>query len=309
MERTVNMVPGDVPDTPQVAVIVPVFNNARGLRACLDALRNQTYPSSRYEVVVVNNGSADGVDQVVAEFPNVRQVDENCPGSYAARNRGIACTTGEVLAFTDADCMPERDWIEKGVSRLSGRGGKLIVGGRVEVFPGDRGHATAVELYEMATALRQQDYVDQGGFAATANLIAPRSAFEQIGCFEHGVKSCGDVEWGQRAGASGYRVVYAEEVRVRHPARSTLRQLRSKTARIIGGVHDMRQKKSCRFLGIDRNLFLDLVPPVRYARFAWHHPDLKTVGEKIRVIGVMVVVRYLEAWERWRLRCGGASRR
>jgi glycosyltransferase involved in cell wall biosynthesis len=293
----------------RVTVIVPVYNNARGLKTCLEALRAQTFPQSSREIVVANNGSTDDVAAVVGGFEGVRMVDEPRPGSYAARNRGIACAQGEVLAFTDADCRPEPDWIEKGVARLADAGGDVIVGGKVDVFPRDRDRATAVELYEMVTALRQRDYVERGGFAATANLFAPRSVFEQIGRFDADVKSGGDVEWGQRATSLGYRIVYAEDVRVGHPARSTLAELRSKTARVIGGVHDLRRRKTCRFLGIDRNLFFVLVPPLRHALFALRHPELETLGERLRVIRIMFFVRYLEAWERWRLRFGGTSRR
>ena len=299
----------DSPDRPFVSVIVPVFNDAVRLKSCLQALHDQTYPGHRYEVVVVDNGSEDTIDAVVAEFQGVRKVDERRPGSYAARNRGIESSKGDVIAFTDADCMPRPDWIEKGISHLDSASRKRVVGGKMELFPRDRRRATAVELYELATALKQDDYVERGGFAATANLFAFRSLFEEIGGFDDTVKSCGDVEWGQRAASAGHRVVYADDVRVRHPARSTLRQLRKKVVRIIGGVHDLRQRKACRFLGIDRNLLSDWVPPVRYSLTALRNPVLETLWERVRVIGIMFLVRYMEAWERLRLKCGGKSRR
>ncbi|MBN2492747.1 MAG: glycosyltransferase [Planctomycetes bacterium] len=298
-----------LPPVPRVTVIVPVFNDARGLHACLAALAAQTYAPSRREVVVVDNGSTDDVAAVVARFAGMRKVDEHRPGSYAARNRGIASAEGDVLAFTDADCLPRPDWIERGIARLKESGPHAILGGRVEVFPSDREHATAVELYEMATALRQQEYVERGGFAATANLFVPRAVFAEVGSFEDSVQSGGDVEWGQRAAAAGYRLGYAADVRVRHPARATLRELRRRTCRIIGGVHALGRTKRCRFLGIDRNALLDLVPPLRHARVVWRHPELRTFGERLRVIAILIVVRYLEAWERWRLRCGGTPQR
>lgn len=299
----------DAPDQPFVTVIVPVFNDAARLKSCLGALQAQTFPGQRYEVVVVDNGSEDAVDAVVAEFEGVRKIDERRPGAYAARNRGIESTQGEVIAFTDADCSPRPDWIEKGVSHLDCETRNRIIGGKMELFPRDRRRATAVELYELATALKQDDYVERGGFAATANLFAFRSLFEDIGGFDDEVKSCGDVEWGQRAVSSGYRIVYADDVRVRHPTRSTLRQLRKKVVRIIGGVHDLRRRKTCRFLGIDRSLLFDWMPPVRYSLTALRNPALETLGEKLRVILVMFLVRYMEAWERLRLKCGGRSRR
>ncbi|WP_406672106.1 glycosyltransferase, partial [Natronospira sp.] len=87
-----------------VAVIVPVYDDARRLAGCLRALEEQTYPADRYQVLVVDNGSGEDIAGVCRAFPRVRCVSEPRPGSYAARNKGIACTEGEFLAFTDSDC-------------------------------------------------------------------------------------------------------------------------------------------------------------------------------------------------------------
>jgi glycosyltransferase involved in cell wall biosynthesis len=84
--------------SPFVSVIIPVFNDAEHLRLCLRALAQQTYPSSCYEVIVVDNGSDDleAIQAVVAGFGQAIAVLEPTPGSYAARNRGIALAQGEI---------------------------------------------------------------------------------------------------------------------------------------------------------------------------------------------------------------------
>ncbi len=301
----------DAPDArrPRVSVVIPVFNDAAGLARCLRALDAQTWPRDALDVVVVDNGSTEPLAAVVEAFADARLVDEARPGSYIARNRGVGAATGEILAFTDADCVPAPDWITAGVARLLAEAGDVVVGGRIELFAADRDRASAVELFEIATALRQREYVERGGFAATANVFVRRDVFERVGGFDEAVKSGGDVEWGQRAAAAGCRLVYADDVCVRHPARATVGELHRRTARIIGGVHDMRGRKACRFLGIDRHPVLDFVPPVRYALTAMRHPELRTVGERARVAGVTVLARYMEAWERWRLLLGGRARR
>src|SRR4051812_27832091 len=104
-----NLAPARTP--PFVSVIVPVFNQSEPLRACLRALNGQTSPRARFEVIVVDNGSTDPVSVPTGSHSTVRVEGESKPGSYAARNRGVAIARGSVIAFTDADCVPAADWV------------------------------------------------------------------------------------------------------------------------------------------------------------------------------------------------------
>src|SRR6056297_2744809 len=106
-----------MPDTPFVSVIIPVFHDWDSLTVCLQALSDQTYPQQKFEVIVVNNDPDDN-PQLCPKLPNLRLLDENTPGSYAARNTGIRAAYGQVLGFCDADCIPELDWIEQGIQDL-----------------------------------------------------------------------------------------------------------------------------------------------------------------------------------------------
>ena len=100
---------------PFVTVIVPLYNDSELLRYCLSSLCLQTYPQERYEVIVVDNGSDENIQPLIKEFSDIKFFKEERPGSYSARNSGILHANGEILAFTDSDCNPSRDWIEKGV--------------------------------------------------------------------------------------------------------------------------------------------------------------------------------------------------
>ncbi|HXW04151.1 MAG TPA: glycosyltransferase [Vicinamibacterales bacterium] len=291
---------------PMVSVIVPVFNNAGPLRDCLRALREQTLASGQYEIIVVDNGSTDDSAAVARQHPDVRVVSEPRPGSYAARNRGVALARGRLLAFTDSDCRPDRDWLAAGTSAASERP-RLIVAGRVVIGCRDAARPTAVELYEAFTALDQRRFVEHGGFGATANLFVARDVFDRVGGFDPALRSGGDVEWCQRAVASGHTLRFAPDVRVSHPARRTLRELHEKVARTIGGAQALRGR--ARLLGIGRPAIADWIPPVRYAYTALRSPGLPRVRDKLRVAAVMLFVRYAEAFERLRLLTGGVPRR
>ena len=225
---------------PTVSVIVPVRDDPERLGSCLAALARQTLPPEQYEVVVVDNASRE---PVAVDLPGVRVVRERRVGSYAARNRGLRVATAPVVAFTDADCLPEPDWLERGLARLTGAD---VVAGAVEVFPRSGRRPGAVETYERLTAFPQRHFVERWGFGATANVIAHRAVVDAVGPFDASLESGGDAEWGERVTAAGLRTVYADEVVVRHPARRTLRELSNKFRRITRGIDQLGRLRGAR---------------------------------------------------------------
>ena len=130
---------------PFVSVIIPVRDDPR-VATCLAALAGQTYPQERFEIVVIDNGRLGASARFVAPYANVGLFHEPAPGAYAARNRGVRHARGQVLAFTDADCIPTPRWLAAGVERLSGPDAPDAVGGEIEVVPRDPARLTAAEL-------------------------------------------------------------------------------------------------------------------------------------------------------------------
>ena len=253
---------------PFVSVIIPVFNEASRLRLCVDALAVQAYPKERYEVIVVDNGSDQPPVWVREAYPRVVFVEESTPGSYAARNLGISVAKGEVFAFTDADCIPEAHWLANGARELIADSSVGLVGGRVEFFFRDPEHPTVAELYDTIMYLNQRAAVEVTGFAATANMFTSRSVLESVGVFDPEVKSGGDREWGQRVRSRGYRLVYAEDAVVKHPARDTFAKISCRNIRVLGGHHELyaREGRVRRWLQIVQELVHDLSPPIRFVR-------------------------------------------
>lgn len=228
---------------PFVSVVIPVFNDNERLQACLEALENQTYLKNLYEVVVVDNGSAESIQSVVSQFKQAFATYENRPGSYAARNKGLSLTKGEVIAFTDADCIPDLDWIERGVANLQSVPECGLVAGRIKLFFKEPDHPTAPELYESITVLQQKHFLEVKNYGATANVFTFRSVIDKVGFFDDKIKSGADLEWGQRVFSAGYKQIYADDTCVAHPTRRTFREVYSRTIRLVGGSHDMDRKK------------------------------------------------------------------
>jgi glycosyltransferase involved in cell wall biosynthesis len=253
---------------PFLSVIIPVFNEGARLRLCLDALASQTYPKDRYEVIVVDNGSDEPPVWVMHEYPEVVFVEESRPGSYAARNRGIGLAKGEVFAFTDGDCIPDSYWLANGAKEVIADPSVGLVGGRVEFFFRDPERPTVAELYDSIMYLNQRTAVEVTGFAATANMFTSRSVLKDVGVFDAQVKSGGDREWGQRVRSRGYRLVYAEDAVVKHPARDTFAKISSRNVRVLGGHHELyaREGRARRWIQLVKELFHDLAPPIPFVR-------------------------------------------
>ena len=75
-------------------------------------LRSQTYPKSNFEIIVIDNGSSDKSVEVINKFAVNLLEERKYPNSYVARNKGLKHAKGEIIVFLDADCLPERQWLE-----------------------------------------------------------------------------------------------------------------------------------------------------------------------------------------------------
>lgn len=295
---------------PFISVIIPVFNNPEGLKKCLEALENQTYPKSLYEVIVVDNGSDEDIKEVVSQFSQAFAAYESQPGSYFARNKGLCLAKGDVLAFTDSDCIPAPDWIEKGVTHLLRTPNCGLVAGKIELFFKNPAQPTAVEYYDSTImGFPQQKYIEESRFGATANLFTFRSVIDKVGSFEQTLKSSGDREWGQRVFLAGYEQIYADDVCVAHPARHSLEQLHKKVVRKIGGYQDVKKKKGYSFREFIDDMAIDLSPPFRVFFRIWLDKNLKGGKQKLNFIFLFLYIKYLKAWEKLRLQLGGISTR
>lgn len=206
---------------PFVSVVVPVYNEARGLPECLEGLHDQSYPQEKYEVLVVDNGSTDNTRQIIERHP-VRYLEETTTqSSYAARNTGLWAAKGDLLAFTDADCVPRPNWLSAGVEpfrdpKVGGVAGRIL--------SGTPSNAVEEELkrrdWLAETATLDHSFLP---YPQTANAFYRRSVFEAIGDFEETWVSGGDADlaWRMQLNTS-LKVAHEPSAIVEHRHRSDL---------------------------------------------------------------------------------------
>jgi GT2 family glycosyltransferase len=285
-------------DRPMVSVVIPHYRALSDLGQCLDALGRQTYPADRVEIIVADNNSPEGEAAVAAAIAGRAQlvvVVEK--GAGPARNGGAALARGEVLAFTDSDCVPQPDWLTEGVRALSGHD---VVGGRMKVLVDDPARMTPAEAFETVFAFDNESYVAHKGFTVSANLLCRRALFEKVG----GFLSAGyaeDVEWCNRALASGFTLGYAPASIVGHPARRTWEDLLKKWRRTnsdnYGVISRRRGGKTYWFL----RTFLIPFSAVAHSPKVFQSSKLYSFGQKLSALSVLYRLRMWRFGDSFRL--------
>lgn len=217
-----------------VSIIIPTYKSWDLLEKCLCAIDEQTY-TGEYEVLVVNNDVDPQHPIEILNHKNLRILQELKPGSYAARNKGIAESRGEILVFTDADCIPDKNWLKNGVSKLLETNAGIIAGD-VKLFYKNPDKLTAAEVYDKYTGFDQKGYVKYGN-CITANWFSFKKTMEEFGNFNPKLKSNGDSDLSGKI-SKKYPVLFAEDAVVFHPARHTIDEIILKHKRLIGGTYD-----------------------------------------------------------------------
>lgn len=225
---------------PRVSVIVPIYNGEQDLPGLLSGLMVQTYPAAQVEYLLVDNGSSDRTPQLLAaaaaEFAakglTFKALSEHeIQSAYAARNTGIRAATGEFLAFTDADCYPQPNWLVNLIRPFQTAEIGLVVG-EIAALPGQ----TWLEHYaERKHIMSQKDTLAHGfcPYGQTANLGVRLKVLEQVGLFRPYLTTGGDADicWRiQREGQSkvgAWKIHYATDAVIRHRHRQTLAALYS----------------------------------------------------------------------------------
>ncbi len=204
---------------PRATVVVCAYNAEATLRACLASLRELRYPS--YEVILVDDGSTDGTRAIAEAFPEFRLISHENRGLSVARNDGIRAATGEIIAFTDADCEADRDWLTFLVRRLlsenfSAVGGPNLPPREAHWVPEIVAHAPGGPSHVLLTD-HEAEHVPG------CNMAFWRSALAEVGSFDPVFRMAGDdVDICWRLQDAGHRIGFAASALVWHRRRATV---------------------------------------------------------------------------------------
>jgi glycosyltransferase involved in cell wall biosynthesis len=192
-----------------VSVITPVFNDLRAIKITLEALKKQTYPKNKFEIIIIDNGSTDGTFEWLSQQKGIMLLQESnyLRSPYSARNRGIEKANGEIIALLDSTCVPNLDWLEKGVEFFRNNQYDLFGGNVIFNF---EEKITAAKIYDSITNIQMERTIKERNVAKTANLWIRKSVFNEVGLFAEGIRSGEDIGWTSRCTSQGYKLGYCE---------------------------------------------------------------------------------------------------
>jgi lipopolysaccharide/colanic/teichoic acid biosynthesis glycosyltransferase/GT2 family glycosyltransferase len=217
------------PSPCRYSIIVPAYQAAATLPACLAALSRQTVDPATYEVILVDDGSSDGTADI-ARRAGVTAIVQAHAGAAAARNRGAAAAQGELLLFTDADCEPVPGWIaavtapfcelstagRAGAGEIAGAKGTYLTRQRSMVA-----RFTQLEYedrYDRMAGAERIDFIDTYSAAYRRDIFIANNGFDPGFAYDE------DQEFSFRLAEKGYRLVFAPAAQVYHQHNRTLAQ-------------------------------------------------------------------------------------
>ncbi len=210
-------------ETPFVSIVICTYNRKDLLKDCLNSIFSANYPSSLYEVIVVDGGSTDGTIDLRKDFPNIRFIVESRSGLAHARNKGASLARGSIVAYVDDDCVVDRDWLRNLVKGL--KYSKNVVGVGGPVFPL---HPEVVppKIFVLAPL---GFYYDGSTMKLVSGIVMPNSAFrreifetiqfdETLGVTKRGrlILFGEDTEFCERITDAGHKLLYTPYSKVYH---------------------------------------------------------------------------------------------
>ncbi|MGH2991960.1 MAG: glycosyltransferase [Solirubrobacterales bacterium] len=223
---------------PSVSVIVPVYNAEATIDECVRSLLELRYPRDKLELLVVDNDSRDGTAGVLREYGDrIVLLHERRRGAAAARNTGLARARGEVVAFTDADCAVDPDWLRHIVVPLQDSG-VGIAGGTILAGPS----ANDVERFGEEIHDHRRAIEDlRPPYAITMSWASRREVLRELGGFDEHFRRCQDVDLSFRAVQADYALAFVAEAVVYHRNENSLTGLFREG--FVHGFHGVRARK------------------------------------------------------------------
>jgi GT2 family glycosyltransferase len=229
----------DKTEQPRVSVVVCAYNAGATLDECLSSLMKLNYHDC--EIILVDDGSTDGTPAIAARYPQVITIRQTNQGLSAARNAGLHAATGEIVAYTDADCAPDENWLLHLVRAMRDQQVDAI-GGPNEPPAGDGPIAQAVAASPGGPTHVLLDDC-QAEHVPGCNMAFRRSTLLGIGGFDPQFRVAGDdVDICWRWRDAGLTIGFAPAALVWHHRRSSVRAYFKQQAG-YGSAEAMLQRK------------------------------------------------------------------
>jgi len=206
----------------KVTIIVPVYNAEKTIKECINSILEIDYPKEKLELIFVNNSSTDRTENILNEFKDkIKILYEKKRGPAAARNKGLLNASGEIIAFTDSDCVVERNWLKNIIKPLKDEQVGIAGGKILARIPYNKIEKFGESIHDHKSAIN----VFKPPYAISMNWASRLSTLKKMNLFNDNFIRCQDVELSYRIHIAGYKIVYVPEAVVYHRNESTLTDL------------------------------------------------------------------------------------
>jgi glycosyltransferase involved in cell wall biosynthesis len=200
----------------RASIVIPAYNAEKTLGRVLEACLSQDYPKENLEVILVDDGSVDRSSEIAKSYESnaLKYIYQDNGGPAKARNTGWKASNGEIICFTDADCVPEKGWVAKLVASYSSPeiGG---VGGSYDIVNGDKLLPACIHEEIRERHLRMPKVVN---YLGSFNLSYRRNVLAEVGGFDESFTHASgeDNDLSYRIIQKGYTLLFNEHAKVAH---------------------------------------------------------------------------------------------
>ncbi len=198
----------------KVSVIIPAYNAQSTIGQTLKALMEQDY-SEKFEILVVDDGSSDQTAQIIRSFANVRYIHQPNAGPAAARNHGAKFSQGFILAFTDSDCIPHKNWLSQLTRGFIAKDVAVVMG---SYGIANKDNLLAYCVYKEIVFRHERFLPDFPKVFGSYNFCVKKNIFEKVGGFDESYRNASgeDNDLSYRIFSSGARIYFERKALVDH---------------------------------------------------------------------------------------------
>ena len=229
---------------PKISVIVPAYNSETTMAACLDGLLRQDYEN--FEIIIVDDGSTDTTAQICRKNSIIRLIEVSNGGPSRARNIGAKAATGNIIAFTDSDCIVEQNWLTelaKGYSTETiGSVGGNQISPKDETPFGQLVQKTLVIVGFATSYMKTNPTVGETAHNPSCNSSYRTAVFEEVGGFDESLWPGEDVDLDHRIQQKGYTLIRNPKALVRHYRPQSLKGVSAMMQRYGGSAYTLLRR-------------------------------------------------------------------